>query len=53
MRNVFIAVVAAILLWQVPAPAQSGRPTTVAELAAYNKSDREQVLYKEQKRKAS
>lgn len=45
MRNVFIAVVAAILLWQVPAPAQSSKPTTVAELAAYNKSDREQVLY--------
>jgi iron(III) transport system substrate-binding protein len=45
MKRLFIAMTLAVLQWQLPALAQTGRPMTVAELAAYNKPDRERVLY--------
>jgi len=40
-----ISIVLILLLGQLPALAQTGKPMTVAELAAYNKPDREKVLY--------
>ena len=45
MKNIFLFVAGFILLCNVPAPAQSGKPRSIAELAAYNKPDREKMLY--------
>jgi iron(III) transport system substrate-binding protein len=52
MKRLFIAMTLAVLQWQLPALAQTGRPMTVAELAAYNKPDREKVLYEGAKKEA-
>ena len=45
MKRLFIAMTLVVLQWQLPAIAQTGKAMTVAELAAYNKPDREKVLY--------
>jgi iron(III) transport system substrate-binding protein len=52
MKRLFIAMTLTVLRWQLPALAQTGRPMTVAELAAYNKPDREKVLYEGAKKEA-
>jgi len=43
--NVRLMVLLAVFLWTTSASAQTGKPMSVAELAAYNKPDREKVLY--------
>jgi iron(III) transport system substrate-binding protein len=45
MKRLFIAMTLVILHSQLPAIAQTGKPMSVAELAAYNKPDREKILY--------
>lgn len=40
-----VTTVFTVLLWLASASAQTAKPMTVGELAAYNKSDREKVLY--------
>src|SRR5437870_5519793 len=45
MKRLFIAMTLVVLQWQLPAIARTGKAMTVAELAAYNKPDREKVLY--------
>src|SRR3989449_184134 len=45
MKRLFIAMTLVVLQWQLPPIAQTGKAMTVAELAAYNKPDREKVLY--------
>ena len=45
MKRFFIATVLIVLHSPLPASAQTGKPISVAELAAYNKPDREKVLW--------
>ena len=45
MKRFFIATVLIVLHAPLPASAQAGKPISIAELAAYNKPDREKVLY--------
>ena len=42
-----------VLHWQLPASAQTGKPMSVAELAAYNKPDREKILYQGAKKEGT
>jgi iron(III) transport system substrate-binding protein len=43
--SVLIPVLLVVLSWPLSASAQTGKPISIAELAAYNKPDREKVLY--------
>lgn len=43
--NVSVFMLLVILSWSVPAWAQTKKPMSAAELAAYNKPDREKILY--------
>ncbi len=43
--NVLLMVLLAVPLWATSASAQTVKPMPIAELAAYNKPDREKVLY--------
>ena len=43
--NVLLMVLLAVSLWATSASAQTVKPMPIAELAAYNKPDREKVLY--------
>ena len=45
MKNWLSILLLTVVSWQPSAWAQTGKPMTPAELAAYNKSDREKVLY--------
>lgn len=40
-----LSLIIAVLGWVPPVAAQTGKPMSIAELAAYNKPDREKVLY--------
>jgi iron(III) transport system substrate-binding protein len=43
--NVLLMVLLAIFLWTTSASAQTVKPMSIADLAAYSKPDREKVLY--------
>jgi len=45
MKRFFLAPVLIVLHASLPASAQTGKPISIAELAVYNKPDREKVLY--------
>ena len=45
MNCVIVSALVTLCLWHLPAFAQSGKPRSIAELAAYNKPDREKMLY--------
>src|SRR5262245_46491301 len=45
MMRLWLIVTVLVLNLPFPAWAQSGKPTKIEDLAAYNKPDREQVLY--------
>ena len=50
--KLFVSTLLVVLSSQSQLWAQ-GKPMTIADLAAYNKPDREQVLYEGQRKKAS
>ncbi len=43
--NVLLMVLLAVFFWTTSASAQTVKPMSIAELAAYNKPDREKILY--------
>ncbi len=43
--NVLLMILLAVFLWTTFASAQTAKPMPIADLAAYNKPDREKVLY--------
>src|SRR5262245_6546532 len=45
MKNLLVSVVGFIFFCHGPVLGQSGKPRSIAELAAYNKPDREKLLY--------
>ena len=50
--KLFVSMFLVALSWQSQVWAQ-GKPATIGDLAAYNKPDREQVLYEGAKKRAS
>src|SRR5918999_1761495 len=45
MMRVLLLLLLALLSWPASSSGQTGKPMSIAELAAYNKPDREKVLY--------
>jgi len=43
--NVLLMILLAVFLWTTSASAQTAKPMSIADLAAYNKPDREKILY--------
>jgi iron(III) transport system substrate-binding protein len=43
--NVLLMILLAVFLWTTAASAQTAKPMSIADLAAYNKPDREKILY--------
>ena len=51
--NILVCILSIILTWQASASAQTKKPMSVAELAAYNKPDREKILYEGAKKEGT